>query len=72
MSKYNIALFPERLFALVDACALSVKEIAANVGVSAHMLERFMRGESLPKASIFCKICDLFHVRADYLLGADE
>ena len=68
MEKCDRQRFGERLFELVDASEMPFQDVAADIGVSTHMLERYMRGESLPEIRVLRKICVLFHVRADYLL----
>ena len=72
MNTFDRKQFGERLFELIDACGLSFKDVAADIGVTPHMLERFMRGDSLPDIRVLRKICVFFHVRADYLLDMEE
>ena len=62
-------IFSERLFELVDGSELSLDEIADKICVSTNVLQRYMRGISRPNVHVLRKICVLFHVSADYLLG---
>ena len=72
MERFDRQLFGERLFELVDGSEMPFQDVAADIGVSPHMLERYMRGESLPDIRVLRKICVFFHVRADYLLFMEK
>ena len=49
-----------------------LKEIAAEVGITATMLTQYKTTEKLPSLETFAKICKAIDVSADYILGLSD
>jgi transcriptional regulator with XRE-family HTH domain len=67
-----MATFPQRLTELRNNRKLTVKDLAAELGVSRQTISAYERGESVPDITLFVIMADYFGVPADYLLGRDS
>lgn len=61
--------FSERLALELKGCKLTQKQIAEELGIDNSNITKWKRGEYLPSLDVFCKLCQLLDVSADYLLG---
>ena len=67
--KYN---FNEKLKELRIEKSMSQKDVAKNLGVSATCYAGYEQGYRQPDLKMLTKICLLFDVSSDYLLGLSE
>ena len=51
---------------------LSLKEVAASVGVSASIISNYESSERTPSVEILMALARLYHCSTDYLLGFDR
>jgi len=63
------ASFSRRLTALRERNRYTQAAVAAGVGVAASSIGYYEKGEKIPNAEILAKLCQFYHVPADYLLG---
>jgi transcriptional regulator with XRE-family HTH domain len=61
--------FHSRLAEAVTEARISKAEIERRVGCSHSHLDRWLNGETLPRADYLAKICKTLAVSADWLLG---
>ena len=59
-------MFGERLHQARRASGLSLRKLAEQVSVSAMMLSKYERGESMPSSSVLLELSDALGVRAEY------
>lgn len=52
--------------------AISVKELAAAVGLTPQAICNYEAGDREPSIAIIIKLCDFFNVSADYLIGRSD
>jgi len=64
--------FGEKLAKLRQDKGLKQLEVAASIGVSVATLSSYENNSSTPKAEVLVKICDLYQVTADWLLGNEQ
>ena len=71
---YNFSMneFSERLKELRLSSGLTQKEVAEKVGLTKNALGNYEAGIREPYLTILIKLCDLFDVSADYLLGRND
>ena len=62
-------IFSLRLKELRLKKGLSRLELAKDIGFSLKSIISYEKGKSLPHYGNFVKICQYFHVSADYMLG---
>lgn len=62
----------ERLKQLRNDKGLTVKEVAATLGMTLGAYAHYEQGIREPSISILKKICDFFDVSADYLIGRTD
>ena len=72
MSQFNHEQFCERLKESLKSSGMTLKEAANNACIAPHMLRKYIEGQSIPRVGDLRKICAVFHVRADYLLGISQ
>lgn len=48
---------------------LSQSQAARHIGVSSSSISAYESGDKTPSLEILIKLCNLYHVSADYLLG---
>jgi transcriptional regulator with XRE-family HTH domain len=61
-----------RIKELRKKSGLSQKELADKLFVNQTAVSQWERGVTSPSASILIKLCDLFNVTSDYLLGRTD
>ncbi len=59
----------KRLREVINQSALSQKEIAKEIGVSAQTVSKYMRRDVFPALDTLAKLCKLLDVSSDYILG---
>lgn len=61
--------FPQRLRAQRMACKLSQDELAQMLGTSTVAIAKWETGKKEPGIAGIIRLCNLFDVSADYLIG---
>ena len=64
--------FGERLKTLRLEAGLSQPQLASALGVSNGIISIWENNVNEPKISYLLRICQIFHVSADYLLGLTD
>ena len=64
-------MFGERLKRARAAKGLSMKDLAALVGVSANMIKKYEHGHSMPSSGILLKLSEALHVPSRYFFKED-
>lgn len=59
----------ERLRHIMDVGRFSSEDVAEAVGCTGASIRSYMHGKTQPNAEMILRMCDFFHVSADYLLG---
>ena len=67
----KIATNQERLNELFDADTRNDTAIAAELGVSKQTVSMWRHGTRSPKKSVLLRICDVYHVSLEWLMGFD-
>lgn len=67
----DLSKFGETLKELLDERKLTAKQLAAELGVSAPTITRYIRAERMPDINILVLIADYFSCSTDYLLGKE-
>ena len=67
-----ICVFCERLKSLRIEKKLSQPELAKLVGVSKGMISFWENGKNEPTISNLLKLCQIFDISSDYLLGIED
>ena len=62
-------LFKERIVEALKFSGISQKQLAQMLGISESNITNRKKGENLPSVDILFKLCKIFDVSADYLLG---
>ena len=62
-------MFSERMKELREANRMEQTALAAKLGVSKQSVSNWENNNILPSIEMLLKICDVFSVSADYLLG---
>ena len=65
-------MFSERMKELREANRLEQTVLAAKLGVSKQSVSNWENNNILPSIEMLLKICDVFSISADYLLGLDN
>lgn len=65
-------IIKQRLIDEIKNSGKPLKEIAAEVGITATMLTQYKTTEKLPSLETFAKICKAIDVSADYILGLSD
>ena len=68
----NLSKFAERLSWLMFEKNLSSKELTDNLDCGHTTINRYLKGNRLPKTDLVIKIADYFNCTADFLLGLEE
>ena len=61
--------FNERLKAIRQECGKTQKEVYTALGLSANGYASYEQGRTEPSVDTLIKLCQIFEVSADYLLG---
>lgn len=67
-----MATFGERLKSLRESHNLTQDELADELGVTKQAISQYERGVRRPDFDTLSRICDLFNVSSDYLLGKSD
>ena len=62
-------LFKERIVEALKFSGISQKQLAQMLGISESNITNRKKGENLSSVDILFKLCKIFDVSADYLLG---
>ena len=62
----------KRLRESIKQSALSQKEIAKEIGVSAQTVSKYMKQNIFPALDTLAKLCRLLDVKSDYILGLSD
>ncbi len=65
-------LFKERFTEALKFSGISQKQLAGKLGISEGNITNWKKGENLPSVEILFKLCKIFDVSADYLLGLSD
>ena len=65
-------LFKERFSETLKFSGISQKQLAGKLGISEGNITNWKKGENLPSVEILFKLCKIFDVSADYLLGLSD
>ena len=68
----NLSKFAERLSWLMFENNLSAVEFTSKLNCGHTTINRYLKGNRLPKTDLVVKMADYFHCTTDYLLGIDE
>ena len=66
------SIIGERIKELRLENKINQQELAANCNVKQSCVSKWERGETLPDALMIIKLCSIFKISADYLLGIQE
>ena len=64
--------FPERLKQLRISNDLTLKDVASKIDMSLMAYAHYEHGDREPSLETLKKLCDLFDVSADYLIGRSD
>lgn len=64
--------FSERLKQLRISNDLTLKDVASKIGMSLMAYAHYEHGDREPSLETLKKLCDLFDVSADYLIGRSD
>lgn len=62
----------EKITLLKNEKGLNTLQLSKALGVGNSIMYHLEKGRNLPSAEMIVKICNLFHVSADWLLGLKE
>lgn len=66
---YTVYGFPERLHSLIySGYEWNISTVAEIIGVERRTIYRWLNGETAPSIIHAMRICDIFHVSADWLI----
>ena len=66
---YTVYGFPERLHSLIySGYEWNPTTLAKAIGLNRKSIYRWLNGESAPNIVYFMRLCDIFHVSADWLI----
>ena len=65
-------LFKERIVEALKFSGITQKQLAQKLGISESNITNWKKGENLPSVDILFKLCKIFDVSADYLLGLTQ
>lgn len=60
--------YNEKLVKLRKEHGFTQEQLAEMIGVSRQAISRWEAGETVPEAALLIRLCDVYHVSADYLL----
>ena len=61
--------FSERLTAELKSCGLTQKQVAEKLNIDPANITNWKKGTNIPSLEVFCQLCKVLDVSADYLLG---
>ena len=64
--------FCERLKKIRIECKMTQKEVYEALGMSPNGYASYEQGRTQPSVETLIKLCEIFDISADYLLGLDE
>ena len=64
--------FEQRLIEIMELKGISTNELAEKTGVTRQQIARWKKGTSEAGAHKIKKICEVYGISADYLLGLPE
>ncbi len=64
--------FSQRLKELRADKHLTLREVATSIGMSLMAYAHYEYGDRQPSIEVIIKLCDLFEVSADYLIGRSD
>lgn len=64
--------FNERLKNIRKECGLTQKDVYEKLNISPNGYASYEQGRTEPNIETLVKLCNIFNVSADYLLGIDE
>lgn len=65
-------LFKERIAEALKLSGISQKRLAEMLKISESNITNWKKGENLPSVEVLFKLCKIFDVSADYLLGLSD
>lgn len=65
-------IFAERVKAMREKQNLTVTQLAAKLGIQKTRISMWETNGTVPRQEMLLKLCNLFNVSADYLLGNDR
>lgn len=68
---FNVEKFSYRLTVLLDEHNMSQTQLAKKIGTTNVTICRYLSGDRTPRIDVLIKICSVFNVSLDYLLGMD-
>lgn len=72
MRSYNITNLGTRLLSLRENKNFTQKELSTMIGLTPKMISFYENNQRMPPADILVKLCEIFDVSTDYLLGEDS
>ena len=64
--------FQERLIEELKSCGKTQKEVYTALGMSANGYASYEQGRTEPSIQTLIKMCEIFEVSPDYLLGLED
>lgn len=68
----DYSIFKDRINYLFNGRGLSIRGLAAELGISTPTLHRYLTGSHAPDLPYLLAISDYFHVSIDWLLGLED
>ena len=68
----DYSIFKDRINCLFNGRGLSIRGLAADLGISTPTLSRYLSGDRAPDLPYLLLIADYFHVSIDWLLGIED
>lgn len=65
-------IFAERIKELRTMRNLTLREVALSIGMSLMAYAHYEHGDRQPSIETLIKLCDLYGVSADYLIGRSD
>lgn len=65
-------LMHERIAYCIEKSGLNCKEIAERIGRERKVIYSYRDGITAPDAITICRMCEIFKVSADWLLGLEK
>ena len=70
--KNNDLIVARNIEKLHKKSKLSLKEFAEDIGVHPNTFSNYIKAKTSPPANVIIKICQLYNVSSEWLLGLDE
>ena len=68
----DYSILKYRINDLFNGRGLSIRGLAADLGISTPTLSRYLSGDRAPDLPYLLRIADYFHVSIDWLLGIED